>query len=57
MKYSPKIYYKVQIYLQVVSGRLSTFRSQRCNYINTTGVTNGAGTAYNSGAPEFTTGS
>jgi hypothetical protein len=25
-----------------------------CNYINTTGATSGAGTAYPSGAPEFT---
>jgi len=24
-----------------------------CNYINTTGVTIGAGTSYHSGAPEF----
>jgi hypothetical protein len=27
-----------------------------CNYINTTGDTSGAGTAYPSGAPEFTPG-
>ena len=27
-----------------------------CNQINTTGVTSGAGTAYPSGAPEFTPG-
>jgi hypothetical protein len=27
---------------------------QVCNYINTTGATSGAGTAYPSGVPEFT---
>ena len=34
---------------------LSSFMTNHrvCNYINTTGVTSGAGTAYSSGAPEF----
>ena len=37
---------------------LSSFMTYHrvCNYINTTGVTSGAGTAYPSGVPEFTPG-
>jgi hypothetical protein len=37
---------------------LSSFMTYHrvCNYINKTGATSGAGTAYPSGAPEFTTG-
>jgi hypothetical protein len=35
---------------------LSSFMTYHrvCNYINTTGVTSGAGTAHSSGAPELT---
>jgi len=41
-----------------IFGYLSSFMTYHrvCNYINTTGVTSGAGTAYPSGAPGFTPG-
>ena len=35
---------------------VNTSRSRVCNWINTMGITSGAGTAYPSGAPEFTPG-
>jgi hypothetical protein len=46
---------KLTIYLNVFLLSVR-YNNRVCNQINTTGATSGAGTAYPSGAPEFTPG-